>query len=54
MGGLRANWSVEAMRMGHNEVFPGKAAGLEKERLCCDHHYTMSEHLLREAYHNGK
>lgn len=42
------------MHIGHAELFPGKAAGLEKEKLCSDHHYTMSKHLLRGARCNGK
>lgn len=39
------------MPTGHAELFPGKAAGLEKEKLCSDHQVTMSKYLLRGAHH---
>lgn len=39
---------------GYAELFPRKAAGLNKEKLNSDHHYMMSKHLLSGAHHNGK
>lgn len=42
------------MHRGHAELFPGKAARLEKEKLSSGQHYMMSKHLLRGAHHNGK
>lgn len=53
MSGLRANWSVEVMHTGLAELFPRKAAGLNK-KLYSDHHYMMSKRLLGGAHRNDK
>lgn len=59
MDGRRANGGAEALHTGYAELFPagfarGKTAGLGKEMSRSDHHYMMSESLLRRAHRNGK